>query len=191
MDALVTSFAIGFAVIFVAELGDKSQLMAMLFATRYRPAPVLVGICIATTAVHAVSVGVGHGLGTALPTSWIALVAGVAFLGFAAWTLRGDALHESDRARTRRTGRSAVIAVTTAFLLAELGDKTMLATITLATQHQWLGIWVGSTVGMVIADALAIVIGHHLAVRLPERAIRYSAAGLFAFVGLWLLIRLL
>jgi Ca2+/H+ antiporter, TMEM165/GDT1 family len=191
MDALVTSFAIGFAVIFVAELGDKSQLMAMLFATRYRPAPVLVGICIATTAVHAVSVGVGHGLGTALPTSWIALVAGVAFLGFAAWTLRGDALHESDRARTRRTGRSAVIAVTTAFLLAELGDKTMLATITLATQHQWLGIWVCSTVGMFIADALAIVIGHHLSVCLPERVIRYSAAGLFAFVGLWLLIRLL
>jgi Ca2+/H+ antiporter, TMEM165/GDT1 family len=188
MDALVTSTAIGFAVIFVAELGDKSQLMAMLFATRYHPAPVLAGICIATTAVHAVSVGIGHGLGAVLPTSWITVVAGLAFLGFAAWTLRGDVLHDSDRARTRRTGRSAVIAVTSAFFLAELGDKTMLATVTLATQHQWFGIWVGSTVGMVIADAIAIAVGHHLAVRLPERVIRHSAAALFAIVGGWLLV---
>jgi Ca2+/H+ antiporter, TMEM165/GDT1 family len=188
MDALVTSFALGFAVIFIAELGDKSQLMAMLFATRYRPAPVLVGICLATTAVHALSVGVGHGLGAALPTTWITVVAGLAFLGFAGWTLRGDVLHESDRARTRRGGRSAVIAVATAFLLAELGDKTMLATVTLATQHQWFGVWVGSTVGMVIADAIAIAVGHQLAVRLPERVIRYSAASLFALGGLWLLV---
>jgi Ca2+/H+ antiporter, TMEM165/GDT1 family len=78
--------------------------------------------------------------------------------------------------------------VATAFLLAELGDKTMLATVTLATQHQWFGVWVGSTVGMVIADAIAIAVGHQLAVRLPERVIRYSAASLFALGGLWLLV---
>ena len=75
-----------------------------------------------------------------------------------------------------------------AFFLAELGDKTMLATITLATRHGWAGTWIGSTIGMVAADALAILIGHLLGKRLPERAIRYGAAALFAIFGLWLLV---
>jgi len=188
MDALAPSFLVGFGVIFVAELGDKSQLMAMTFATRYRALPVLAGISVATAVIHAVSVGLGHGLGTALPTRWIALAAGLAFMGFAGWTLRGDTLSESDRARTRWTGRSAVVAVTLAFLVAELGDKTMLATITLATQHAWLGTWAGSTVGMVVADALAILVGQQLARHLPEKAIRYAAGAAFAIFGIWLLI---
>ncbi|HZC27298.1 MAG TPA: TMEM165/GDT1 family protein [Actinopolymorphaceae bacterium] len=188
MDALTPSFLVGFGVIFVAELGDKSQLMAMTFATRYRALPVLAGISIATALIHAVSVGVGHGLGAALPTQWIALVAGVAFMGFAAWTLRGDSLSEAERARTRRTSRSAVVAVTLAFLVAELGDKTMLATITLATQHAWFGTWAGSTAGMVVADALAILVGQQLARHLSERVIRYAAGGVFAVFGCWLLV---
>lgn len=188
MDALAPSFLVGFGVIFVAELGDKSQLLAMTFATRYRALPVLAGISVATAFIHALSVGLGHGLGAALPTRWIALAAGLAYMGFAGWTLRGDSLGDSDRTRSRLTGRSAVVAVTVAFLVAELGDKTMLATITLATQHAWFGTWAGSTAGMVVADALAILVGHQLAKRLPEKAIRYSACGLFALFGSWLLI---
>lgn len=188
MDALAPSFLVGFGVIIVAELGDKSQLMAMTFATRYRALPVLAGISVATAIIHAISVGLGHGLGTALPTRWIALVSGLAFMCFAAWTLRGDSLNEADRVRARRTGRSAVVAVTLAFLVAELGDKTMLATITLATQHAWFGTWVGSTVGMVVADALAILVGQQLARHLPEKVIRYAAGGTFALFGLWLLV---
>ncbi|QGK69353.1 UPF0016 domain-containing protein [Allosaccharopolyspora coralli] len=185
---MLTGFAVSSAAIFVAELGDKSQLLAMTFATRYRAWQVLLGITVATTFVHALSVAIGFGLGAALPTNAIGVVAGVAFLGFAVWTARGDHLTESERGRARRWAGSAVLAVTVAFLLAELGDKTMLATVTLATRHDWLGTWIGSTVGMVLADALALVVGLLLGKHLPERVVRYGAAGLFVLFGAWLLI---
>ena len=177
---------ISFAVIFVAELGDKSQLMALTFATRFRAMPILIGITVATAVVHAVSVGVGVLLGAALPTFWISLVAAIAFFVFAAWTLRGDELSEEESDKALRTTRSAVIAAATAFFLAELGDKTMLATITLATKEDAFGTWLGSTVGMVAADALAIVVGQQLGKRLPERAVRIGASILFVVFGVWL-----
>ncbi|PRY02187.1 TMEM165/GDT1 family protein [Allonocardiopsis opalescens] len=187
MESLILSTAVSFGVIFVAELGDKSQLMALTFATRFRAWPVLIGITLATSVVHALSVGIGYGLGAALPTDWISVAAGVAFLGFAVWTLRGDTLSDDERGRAARTTRSAVIAVTTAFFLAELGDKTMLATIVLATDYGWFGTWLGSTLGMVAADALAIVVGRQIGKRLPERAVAIGAAALFAVFGAWIL----
>ncbi|WP_018789947.1 TMEM165/GDT1 family protein [Salinispora arenicola] len=188
MEGFLVALVVSFGVIFVAELGDKSQLMALTFATRFRPLPVLVGITVATAVVHLVSVAVGYGLGAALPTEWIALFAGVAFLGFGAWTLRGDRLTDEERRKADRSGRPAVLLVGVAFLLAELGDKTMLATITLATQYGWFGTWVGSTLGMVAADALAILVGRLLGRKLPERTVRYGAAVLFAGCGLWLIL---
>lgn len=191
MTGFLTALAVSFGVIFVAELGDKSQLMAMTFATRYRTWTVLAGITIATALVHLVSVAVGVGLGAALPTGPISLVAGLAFLGFGAWTLRGDSLTEEEKSKAQRTGRSALWAVGGAFFLAELGDKTMLATITLATQHGWFGTWIGSTIGMVAADALAILVGRLLGKSLPEKAIKYGAAGLFAIFGIWLIVEAL
>ena len=127
----------------MAELGDKSQLMALTFATRFKPVPVLIGITVATALVHLVSVGIGYGLGATLPTGWISLIAGIAFLVFGAWTLRGDKLTDDEKSKAERTTGSAIVAVGGAFFLAELGDKTMLATITLATQHGWFGTWVG------------------------------------------------
>jgi putative Ca2+/H+ antiporter (TMEM165/GDT1 family) len=188
LDGFLTALVVSFGVIFVAELGDKSQLMALTFATRFRPLPVLVGITAATALVHLASVALGVGLGASLPTRWIAVVAGVAFLGFGAWTLRGDTLTEEERRKAEKTSRSAVVAVSVAFFLAELGDKTMLATITLATRYGWFGTWLGSTVGMVAADALAIAVGRMLGRRLPDRTIRYGAAALFAVCGLWLIL---
>jgi putative Ca2+/H+ antiporter (TMEM165/GDT1 family) len=174
-------------VIFVAELGDKSQLMALTFATRFRPWPVLIGISVATAVVHLVSVVIGYSLGAALPTGWISLVAGLAFLIFGGWTLRGDTLTDAERGKAERATGSAILAVGGAFFLAELGDKTMLATITLATQHGWLGTWIGSTAGMVAADALAILVGRLLGRHLPEKIIKYGAAVLFAIFGIWLI----
>jgi putative Ca2+/H+ antiporter (TMEM165/GDT1 family) len=184
MHALLLSFGI----IFVAELGDKSQLMALTFAARYKAVPILIGITIATATVHLFSVLVGAALGVALPTKAISVVAGIAFLGFAAWTLRGDRLDEDEAAKADRGTRSAVIAASTAFFLAELGDKTMLATITLATTEGLFGTWLGSTLGMVAADALAILVGQQLGSRLPERAIRFGAAALFVVFGLVLVV---
>ncbi len=186
MDGFLAATAISFGVVFVTELGDKSQLMALTFATRHRAWPVIAGITIATSVVHLVSVAVGFGLGTALPTGWISLAAAVAFLVFGAWTLRGDSLSDDEQSRAARVGGSALLAVSVAFFLAELGDKTMLATVTLATQYGWLGTWLGSTVGMVAADALAIVAGRQLGRRLPERVIAVGAAMLFFVFGLWL-----
>ncbi|TDC36391.1 TMEM165/GDT1 family protein [Micromonospora sp. 15K316] len=188
MEGFLAALVISFGVIFVAELGDKSQLMALAFATRYKPVPVLIGITVATTVVHLASVAIGVGLGSVLPTDWISLIAGVAFLGFAAWTLRGDSLTEEERRKAEKATKSAIMTVGVAFFLAELGDKTMLATITLATQHGWVGTWIGSTVGMVAADALAILVGRMLGRRLPEKAIQYGAAALFAISGLWLIL---
>src|SRR3954447_12705097 len=127
----VHALLLSFGVIFVAELGDKSQLMALAFAARYRALPVLVGITVATAVVHAVSVLVGVSVGAALPTDAISIVAGLAFLAFGLWTLRGDKLTEEEAAKADQSNRSAVVAASVAFFLAELGDKTMLATITL------------------------------------------------------------
>jgi Ca2+/H+ antiporter, TMEM165/GDT1 family len=184
MDA----FLLSTAVIFVAELGDKSQLMAMTFAARYRARDVLIGITAATAIVHLASVGIGFWIGDAFAAQqqWISVAAGVAFLGFAAWTLRGDELSEDEAAKARTSQGAAILAVAVAFFLAELGDKTMLATITLATREGWFGTWVGSTLGMVAADALAIGVGALLGKKLPDNVIKWGAAGLFALFGLLL-----
>ena len=186
MDA----FLLSFGVIFLAELGDKSQLMALAFATRFPAIPVLIAISIATAIVHLGSVVLGATVALALPTNVIAIVAGLAFLAFAVWTLRGDELDEDDEAKSRReTTGSVIVTVGTAFFIAELGDKTMLATITLATNHGALGTWLGSTAGMVAADALAIGVGRIVGTRLPERAIRIGAAVAFVVFGLLLIVQ--
>lgn len=184
------AFLLSTAVIFVAELGDKSQLMAMTFAARYRARDVLLGITAATALVHLASVGIGYAIGDVFADAQgaIQVVAGIAFLAFAAWTLRGDELTDDEAAKARNSRGMALLAVGTAFFLAELGDKTMLATITLATQEGWFGTWVGSTLGMVAADALAIGAGALLGRKLPERTIKIGAALLFLAFGVVLVV---
>ena len=182
------AFWLSAAVIFVAELGDKSQLMALAFATRYKAATVLIGITVATAIVHLGSVALGGIVSTALPVGPISIIAGLAFFAFALWTIRGDELSDDEEAKASRSYRSPMVAVGVAFFLAELGDKTMLATVTLATTEEWFGTWVGSTIGMVAADALAIVVGRQLGARLPERAIRIGAAISFFIFGVLLVI---
>lgn len=184
MDSVLLSFG----AIFIAELGDKSQLMALTFASRYRFWTVIAAITAATAVVHLASVGVGSAIGLALPIHAINVAAGIAFVGFGIWTLRGHSLSEGEAARRQRSARSAFAAVAIAFFLAELGDKTMLATVTLATTEGWLATWIGSTAGMVAADALAIGIGTLLGRHLPERAVRISAAVLFFAFGLVLMV---
>jgi putative Ca2+/H+ antiporter (TMEM165/GDT1 family) len=180
---VIAALLLSFGVIFIAELGDKSQLMAMTFALRYRWWVVLGAITAATTAVHLVSVAIGYFLGAALPTHAIGIAAGIAFLGFGLWTMRGDSLSDDEQTKATRTSAPAFFAVMSAFLLAELGDKTMLATVTLAADRDWVGVWIGSTIGMVAADALAIGVGALLGKHLPERLIALVAGALFLLFG--------
>jgi len=117
----------------------------------------------------------------------MSIVGGLAFLFFGLWTLRGDSLDDAEQSKAGRVARSAFLAVVSAFFLAELGDKTMLATITLAADNDWVGVWIGSTVGMVAADALAIIAGAVLGRHMPENAIRLGASALFFGFGAWML----
>jgi putative Ca2+/H+ antiporter (TMEM165/GDT1 family) len=183
-----SALLLSFAVIFVAELGDKTQLVAMTFALRYRWWVVLAAITAATTAVHVLSVAIGHYLGAALPTHVLGILAGVMFLFFGLWTLRGDKLTDEEASRAQQATGAAFFVVTSAFFLAELGDKTMLATITLAADNNWLGVWIGSTLGMVVADGLAIVVGAVAGKHLPERLIQIAAAALFLLFGFYMLL---
>lgn len=189
MNPELYAFLLSTGVIFVAELGDKSQLMAMTFATRYRARDVLIGITVATALVHLASVGIGYLIGSSFEKyqGGIAVAAGIAFIGFALWTLRGDELTHEEASKAKQASGMALVAVGSAFFLAELGDKTMLATITLATQEPWFGTWIGSTVGMVAADALAIGVGAWLGKQLPEHIIKWGAAALFALFGILLI----
>src|ERR1044071_3920773 len=151
----------------------------MMFALRYRWWVVLSAITAATIAVHLLSVAIGHYLGAALPTHLLGIAAGVAFVFFGLWTLRGDSLSENEASKAERATAPAFFVVTSAFVLAELGDKTMLATVTLAADRDWVGVWIGSTLGMVVADGLAIVVGAVAGKHLPERTIQIAAAAPF------------
>ena len=169
-----------------AEMGDKTQLVSLAFATRFKPTTVLLGVFVATLAVHLFSVGIGEVLGVALPTMWIEIGAGLAFIGFGVWTVRGDSLEEGEEHGRRFARFGPLLMVAATFFLAELGDKTMLATITIASeQRSFVPVWLGSTMGMVIADGLAITIGGIFGTRLPERWIRLGAAAIFTLFGLW------
>ncbi|MBI4491947.1 MAG: TMEM165/GDT1 family protein [Chloroflexi bacterium] len=178
----VSAFWQSLVFITLAEMGDKTQFVSLAFATRFSATTVLGGILVATLLVHLLSVSLGELLGLALPSFWIALAAGLAFVGFGAWTLRGDSLGDEERKAAPRFGPFLTVAVT--FFLAELGDKTMLATVTLASQFlSFVPVWLGSSLGMVLADGVAILVGLAAGRRLPERAIRYAAATIFILSG--------
>ena len=175
-------FWVSLGLIFVAEMGDKTQLVALSFATRFSARVVLAGVFWATLLVHAFSVALGDLVARLLPPGWTVLIAGLSFIGFGLWTLRGDRLEGEDRRVGKLTSPFWIVAIT--FFLAELGDKTMLGTVTLATQYSLVQVWLGSTLGMVAADALAIWVGRALGHRLPEKVVKVGAAAIFFAVGL-------
>ena len=183
--------------VFVAELGDKTQLVALGFGARHRLAPVLVGVTAAYMATVLLSVTVGGLLGAALPTRALGLGGGVLFLGFAAWTLRqedddGDPDDPDDPGAGERVRppvggtRSIVLSVAGAMFVAELGDKTMLATAALAAQGRPVLVWIGATAGITLAGVLGVLLGRALGSRLPARATRIGSAVLLAGFGLTL-----
>lgn len=178
--------------VFVAELGDKTQLVALGFGARHRLAPVLVGVTAAYMATILLSVTVGGLLGAALPTRALGLGGGVLFLGFAAWTLRlrvdgdPDGPDGGHGVPPVAGARSIALSVAGAMFVAELGDKTMLATTALAAQGRPVLVWIGATAGITLAGALGVLLGRALGSRLPERATRVGSAALLAGFGLTL-----
>jgi putative Ca2+/H+ antiporter (TMEM165/GDT1 family) len=186
----VEAVFVALGVVFLAELGDKSQLIALTFAARGRPVAVLAGIAVACAVLQAIAVGAGAVVDEALPDRPIEIAAGVAFLVFALLALRGDDGGDVEVSTTARTARSIAIAAGSAFFVAELGDKTQLATLTLASTNGALGTWIGAVIGQVAADALAVVVGAKVGVRLRRRTMRIVSAAAFAVFGLLLLLDL-
>ena len=184
---MLAAMLVSLGVVFVAELGDKSQLITMTYALRHRWWVVLSGVAIAAFAIHGISVTVGHFLGLTAPARPIAAVAGIAFIGFGAWTWLQASTTATGQAPVREP-RYVLFAVVSSVLLAELGDKTMLATVALASDRNWLGVWLGASAGMVLADGVAIAVGMVLHRRLPEHLLHAAAALLFGAFGLWMLL---
>lgn len=185
----VTAFWISLFYVLAAEMGDKTQLVALAFATRYKASVVMIGVFIATLVVHLFSVLIGEAVSYALPVFWIQIVSGIAFIIFGLWTLKGDEYDDNkEQGKLARFGPLMTVAIT--FFLAELGDKTMLMTITVASeQKSFVAVWLGSTVGMVIADGIAIIVGKVMGKNLPENLIKYGATAVFLLSGVYTLYR--
>jgi Ca2+/H+ antiporter, TMEM165/GDT1 family len=186
MPEVLAPIAIAFGAIFVAEFGDKSQLLVLAFATRYPWRPVVAGVVLAAAAIQGVSVLVGAAVGAVLPETAVAVVAGIAFLAVAAWTLlAADDDDEAATASVRRpmAGAALVLTVAGTFVAGELGDKTMLATFALAASQGSIPTWIGSTAGEVAANLVAVAIGHQVGTRLSPRLVRIGSAVLFAVAG--------
>ncbi|WAC91735.1 TMEM165/GDT1 family protein [Mycobacterium sp. Aquia_213] len=182
---MLAATLLSLGVVFLAELGDRSQLITMTYALRFRWWVVLPGVTIAAFAVHGLSVTIGHFLGAALPARPMAFASAIAFLIFAGLAWReGSADVEVSNAPEPRF---ALLTVVSSFALAEISDKTTLATVTLASDHDWAGVWIGSTLGMVLADALALGAGMLLHRRLPQQLLHMVAGVLFGIFGLWML----
>ncbi|OBK19194.1 TMEM165/GDT1 family protein [Mycobacterium asiaticum] len=184
---MLAATLLSLGVVFLAELGDRSQLLTMTYALRYRWWVVLSGVAIASATVHGVSVAIGHFLGATLPSRPMAFASAIAFLIFAAWAWREGAESGGEDVSAPRQPRFALLTIVSSFVLAEMSDKTTLATLTLASEHDWVGVWIGTTLGMILADGLAIGAGLLLHRRLPEQLLHFIASLLFLMFGLWML----
>lgn len=178
----MTAFLASLAFVVLAEMGDKTQLLAMAFATRYPWPTVLAGVFAATLLNHLLAVLLGSYITRIIPLQYIQLAASASFILFGLWTLRGDELNGEDK----RKGRSPFWTVAVAFFLAEMGDKTQLATVALAARYGTvLPVWLGTTTGMMIADAIGILVGIVMGRRIPEKAVKWFAAIVFVGFGLF------
>jgi putative Ca2+/H+ antiporter (TMEM165/GDT1 family) len=176
------AFVASLVFVVLAEMGDKTQLLAMSFATRFNPYKVLLAVFIATIANHALAVVAGQFLTTIVPIDIISLAASLSFIGFGLWTIRGDQLKDEAK-KASRFGAVATVAI--AFFIAEFGDKTQLATVSLAAEYQNpISVLMGTTIGMLVADGIGIVVGVVLCRRIPQRKIKWFSAIIFVLFGL-------
>lgn len=188
--ALLQDAAVAFGVVALAELGDKSMLLAVALATRYRPLAVLAGIAVAAVTMLGLSAAIGGALGAALPTRWLTLAAGTLFVVLGVLTLRAANDEEcvgSEDAGGVRTG-SVVLGVALAFLVAEFGDKTMIATAALAASRSAVATWFGAAAGMTAASGAAVGLAVLARRRVPDVLLRRLAGAVFLVVGALLVV---
>ena len=186
MYSQITAYLFSTGAVVLAEMGDKTQLLGMALATRYKAGIVLLGVFLATVLNHALAVALGNYV-TRFDSAqvWIQGIASLSFILFGLWTIRGDKL-EGEENWTSKYG--ALPTVTIAFFIAEMGDKTQMATIALAAKFPAapLSILAGTTTGMLIANAFGIVVSVLLRKKIPERTVKLVSAGafiLFGFIG--------
>lgn len=182
MEALLTSTA----VVALAEIGDKTQLLAILLATRFKkPLPIILGIFAATIANHFLAALLGSEVAAVLDGRWFRYLIAASFIGMAIWTLIPDKIDDLDE-KPARFG--AFITTVIAFFLVEMGDKTQIATIALGARfHDVVHVTMGTTIGMMLANVPAVFVGHELLKHVPLNVVRIIAALLFLVIGLWVL----
>ena len=177
------AFFVSTGAVLLGEIGDKTQLLALMLASRFRrPWPVIAGILVATVFNHALAGLAGAWLHDLLSPQWLPWIVGASFIGVGLWALKPDTL---DAHEGQGSGRSVFVIAAVAFFLAEIGDKTQIATTVLAVRYDALiPVVSGTTLGMLLADVPVVFLGAALAQKLPLKAIRIAAAALFIVLGL-------
>ena len=176
------AFLVSTSIVALAEIGDKTQLLAFILAAKFRkPSPIIIGILVATIANHGFAGALGAWITSLVAPETMRWVLGVSFIGMAAWTLIPDKFDE-DEASLARFGVFGTTLV--AFFVAEMGDKTQVATVALAAQyHAFVPVVVGTTLGMMIANVPAVLLGDRIADKMPVRLVHMIAAAIFAVLG--------
>lgn len=176
----MTAFLASLIFVVLAEMGDKTQLLAMAFACKFRWQTVMWGVFAATAANHLLAAAAGNYLAAVMPIVYIKITAAASFIIFGLWTIRGDTLGDEDS----KYHFSPFWTVTIAFFIAEMGDKTQLATIALAVKyHTVISVWMGTTIGMVISNGFGIIAGSVMGRHIPARAIKWASALIFIAFG--------
>ena len=178
----MTAFLASFVFVVLAEMGDKTQLLAMAFACKFRWQTVMWGVFVATAANHLLAAWIGIYLTTIVPMAYISIAAAASFIIFGLWTIRGDTLEDEDK----KYSFSPFWTVTVAFFMAEMGDKTQLATISLAVKYaSIISVWIGTTLGMIVSNGIGIIVGNVMGKHIPERAIKWVSALIFIGFGVY------
>jgi putative Ca2+/H+ antiporter (TMEM165/GDT1 family) len=184
MEALLTSAS----VVALAEIGDKTMLLAIVLATRFKkPLPIILGILVATLANHGIAAFLGQSIAGVLSGQWFRYAVGASFVAMALWTLVPDKLDDDEAPKPSKYGPFLTTSVT--FFLVEIGDKTQIATIALGAQFKnVLTVTIGTTLGMMLANVPAVYLGHKIVERVSLKMVRIAAAGLFLLIGIWVIL---
>lgn len=194
MTEFVAALSVAFGVVFVAELGDKTQLLALDFGARFSLRTVAIGLALGYGLANILATIVGGVLGAALPDRPIQIVGAMVFLGFAALAVRratSDSPDEEDEEHTASvhgtTTLSVIASIAGLIAVAEMGDKTQVATATLASQSSPVGVWIGATLGAASSGMVGAVAGNMVGHRISPRALQFASAALFTLFGLAML----